>query len=245
MKPIHSLTARSLQTFTLLLTLWVPLAQAEAVVAGYVTRLRGEVLLLADAKTQPLALGSTLPLGGRLSTGADARLEARMQDGSLLTLGERTEFVLEQVAGSTAAVRDSRFSLLKGAFRAITGTLADGQKPASWQVRTPVAIIGVRGTDVWGGLDLLGAGAATLDVVMFEGKGVYVQNSLGTTDLRAGGEGTTVRGSALVPVPPIVGTTDLLASGKATLGLGGSEAPISPVLWGEPKRQAAQRSVSW
>jgi len=108
-----------------------------------------------------------------------------------------------------------------------------------------VAIIGVRGTDVWGGLNLLGTGADTLDVVMFEGKGVYVQNSLGTTDLRVGGEGTTVRGSALVPVPPIVGTTDLLASGKATLGLGGSEAPISPVLWGEPKRQAAQRSVSW
>ncbi len=203
----------------LLLGLATPLAQAQATAAGYVTRVRGEVQALVDAKAQTLALGSALFLGQRLSTGPDARLEARMKDGSVLTLGERTEFVIEQVAGSTAKAADSRFSLLKGAFRAITGKLANGQPAASWQVRTPVAIIGVRGTELWGGFDLLGAGKDTLDVVMLEGKGVYVENPQGTTELLRGGDGTTVKGAAA--------------------------APIGLVPWGEKKLQAAQASVRW
>lgn len=219
MKLMHSLTRSCLLILSLLLGLGASLAQADPVVAGYVTRLRGEVSLQAAAGTQVLALGSPLLLGGRISTGADARLEARMKDGSLLTLGERTEFLIEQVAGSSPAANDSRFSLLKGVFRAITGSLADGRKAASWQVHTSVAIIGVRGTDLWGGLNLLGSGANTLDVVMFEGKGVDVQNKLGTTQLRVGGEGTTVSGNAVAPIPP--------------------------TSWSEQKLQAAQRSVSW
>lgn len=203
----------------LLLGLATPLAQAQVTAAGYVTRVRGEVQVLADAKVQTLALGSALFLGQRLSTGPDARLEARMKDGSVLTLGERTEFVIEQVAGSTAQAADSRFSLLKGVFRAITGKLANGQPASSWQVRTPVAIIGVRGTELWGGFDLLGAGRDTLDVVMLDGKGVYVANPQGITELVRGGDGTTVKGETAPPV-----------------GL---------VPWGEAKLQAAQRSVGW
>ena len=203
----------------LLLGLATPLAQAQATAAGYVTRVRGDVQVLVDAKVQTLALGSALFLGQRLSTGPDARLEARMKDGSVLTLGERTEFVIEQVAGSSAQAADSRFSLLKGVFRAITGKLANGQPASSWQVRTPVAIIGVRGTELWGGFDLLGAGRDTLDVVMLDGKGVYVANPQGITELVRVGDGTTVKGETAPPV-----------------GL---------VPWGEAKLQAAQRSVGW
>lgn len=208
---------------TALLAVWLglaaALAQAQPTLAGYVTRIRGEAQALPGAQTPALALGSALYLGQRLVTGADARLEARLNDGSVLTLGERTEFLIEQVAGSSAQGSDSRFSLLKGVFRAITGKLASGQAPASWQVRTPVAIIGVRGTELWGGFDLLGAGSDTLDVVMLEGKGVYVQNTQGSTELLKGGDGTTVKGAAA--------------------------APIGLVPWGEKKLQAAQRSVSW
>ena len=203
----------------LLLGLATPLAQAQATAAGYVTRVRGEVQALVDAKAQTLALGNALFLGQRLSTGPDARLEARMKDGSVLTLGERTEFVIEQVAGSTAKAADSRFSLLKGAFRAITGKLANGQPAASWQVRTPVAIIGVRGTELWGGMNLLGAGPDTLDVVMINGKGVFVENQQGVTELATAGDGTTVKGAAA--------------------------APVGLVPWGQKKIDAALFSVSW
>ncbi|MFZ4623904.1 MAG: FecR family protein [Rhodoferax sp.] len=201
------------------LSLVCGVARAEQVTAGYVTRLNGEVLLVTDAKWNTLLLGNGLFLGSRIITGANARLEARMRDGSVLTLGERTEFVIEQVMGTKSEARGSSFSLLKGAFRAITGKPADNRSAPPWQVRTPVAIIGVRGTELWGGLNLLGAGDDTLDVVMLEGRGVYVENSSGQTELAQIGAGTTVSGTGVAP-------------GKM-------------VVWGDKKLSAALQSVGW
>ena len=207
------------------------LAQAEPQIAGYVTRVRGEVVAETATGRQPLALGHALHLGSRVITGADARLEARMKDGTVLTLSERTEFVIQQVAGATPSSGGSSFDLVKGAFRAITAQTDSGGSgwqgaqsnppPAApaWQVRTPVAIIGVRGTELWGGFNLLDAGATTLDVVMLEGKGVYVENASGVTELKQGGDGTTVKGAGVAPLPIKV--------------------------WGEKKLQAALQTVAW
>ncbi|GAB4214292.1 MAG: hypothetical protein Fur007_10220 [Rhodoferax sp.] len=182
--------------------------------AGYVTRVRGEAMLQLNDQARGLALGQALPQGARIRTGTDARLEARMQDGTLLTLGANTEFVVAAVARGGAA----RFELLKGAFRALTGKTA-GEAANSWQVRTPVAVIGVRGTELWGGFDLLNSGAQTLDVVMLEGHGVWVQNDQGTTELARPLDGTTVAGASAIP------------------------APLKP--WGEKKLNAAIATVSW
>jgi hypothetical protein len=195
-------------------------AQAEQTVAGYVTRLRGDVQSAVDTQRQPVALGHALLLGAKLVTGPDARMDARMKDGTVLTLGERTEFIITHVAeGVTKSVKGSQFELLKGAFRAITAP-ADPQKTAlPLQVRTPVAVIGVRGTDFWGGFNLLASGDSTLDVVMLEGKGVFVENGLGMVDLVKGGDGTTVNGASATP------------------------APLKP--WGAKKLQAAMETVTW
>lgn len=194
-------------------------ALAEQPIAGYVTRLRGDVQSAVDTQRQVVLLGHALVLGSKLVTGPDARMEARMKDGTVLTLGERTEFLIEHVAGVTSAPKGSRFELLKGAFRAITAP-ADPQKShLPLQVRTPVAIIGVRGTDFWGGFNLLASGESTLDVVMFEGKGVFVENASGLVDLVKGGDGTTVNGASATP------------------------APLKP--WGEKKLQAALTTVTW
>ena len=219
----------------LVIGLWLSVmagrAQAEPQVAGYVTRVRGEVVVEAAAGRQSLALGHALHLGARVITGADARLEARMKDGAVLTLSARTEFVIQDVANATPNSDGSNFELLKGAFRAITahtdssgaGWQGAQSHPApgtqTWQVRTPVAIIGVRGTELWGGFNLLDSGANTLDVVMLEGKGVYVENASGVTELKQGGDGTTVKGSGVAP------------------------APIK--VWGEKKLQAALQTVAW
>ena len=193
-------------------------AHAEAPIAGYVTKVRGEVVAAAESGRLTLALGHALHQGYRLLTGADARLEARMKDGTVLTLGERTEFVIQQVTGAAVNSKSTRFELLKGAFRAVT-TAPEASAKLDWQVRTPVAIIGVRGTEVWGGFNLLGAGDRTLDVVMLEGKGVFVETPTGMVDLLKAGDGTTV------------------------VDADASPAPLKP--WGEKKLQAAIESVSW
>ena len=59
----------------------------------------------------------------------------------------------------------------------------------TFEVRTPIAIIGVRGTVFWGGFIF---GDNTLDVAMLKGKGVYVTNGEGTTEIPEAGLALTV-----------------------------------------------------
>ncbi|MFO1421373.1 MAG: FecR family protein [Candidatus Competibacteraceae bacterium] len=197
-------------------------AAPKAEVAGYVTRVRGEVVCEAATGRQPLALGRVLYLGDRIVTGADARLEARMRDGMVITLGEKTEFVIQQVAGVTPDKNNSVFELAKGVFRSVTAHTEEKSQPREPdRVETPVATIGIRGTELWGGFNLLDAGPRTLDVVMLAGKGVYVESAATgkRVELKQAGEGTMVKGPGQAPTPV-----------KA---------------WGEKKLQAAQRTVTW
>ncbi|MDG4598249.1 MAG: FecR family protein [Candidatus Contendobacter sp.] len=197
-------------------------AAPQTEVAGYVTRVRGEVVSEAATGRQPLALGRVLYLGDRIVTGADARLEARMRDGMVITLGEKTEFVIQQVAGVTPDKNNSVFELAKGVFRSVTAQTEEKSQPREpCRVETPVATIGIRGTELWGGFNLLDVGPRTLDVVMLAGKGVYVESAAGRkrVELKQAGEGTMVKGPGQAPTPV-----------KA---------------WGEKKLQAAQRTVAW
>ena len=97
-------------------------AHAEAPIAGYVTKVRGEVVAAAESGRLTLALGHALHQGYRLLTGADARLEARMKDGTVLTLGERTEFVIQQVTGAAVNSKSclTRITIQRG-LRRISG----------------------------------------------------------------------------------------------------------------------------
>ncbi len=211
-------------------------AEPAAGVAGYVTRVRGEVVSETAAGRQSLALGHALHLGDRIMTGGDARLEARMQDGMVITLGEKTEFVVQQVMGVTPNSNNSIFELVKGVFRSATAptdTKAQPREPC--RVETPVATIGIRGTELWGGFNLLDAGARTLDVVMLEGKGVYVESHGQRVDLSQAGAGTTVPG--FDPHPALSPAEEMTSQNAAT--------PTPSKIWGEKKLQAAQRTVAW
>ena len=211
-------------------------AESAAGVAGYVTRVRGEVVSETAAGQRPLALGHALHLGDRIMTGADARLEARMQDGMVITLGEKTEFLVQQVAGVTPDKNNSVFELVKGVFRSATASTDTQPQPREpCRVETPVATIGIRGTELWGGFNLLNAGARTLDVVMLEGKGVYVESNGQRVELNQAGAGTTVQG--FYPHPALSPAEEMASRNAAT--------PTPSKIWKEKKLQAAQRTVAW
>ncbi|MDS4029237.1 MAG: FecR family protein [Candidatus Contendobacter sp.] len=205
-------------------------------VAGYVTRVRGEVVSEAATGRQTLALGRALYLGDRIMTGVDARLEARMRDGMVVTLGEKTEFVIQQVAGVTPDKNNSVFELAKGVFRSATAQTEEKAQPREpCRVETPVATIGIRGTELWGGFNLLDAGVRTLDVVMLEGKGVYVESNGQRVELNQAGAGTTVQG--FYPHPALSLGEEMANRNTAT--------PTPSKIWKEKKLQAAQRTVAW
>ena len=120
----------------------LPARAAEQV--GAVAALEGR----ADALRQggdwtALAAGDPVMLGDRLRTAAAAKLKILFRDESVLTLAASSEMTVdEQVAG---AAPKSSFSLLVGTVRAVV-TDAYGASGSHFEVETPTAIAGVRGT---------------------------------------------------------------------------------------------------
>lgn len=154
---------------------------------------RGEVVA-TNTQGQPRILQrrALLYLGDTLKTPLDGRLQFRLLDGTVFTLGERTTFVLREFEYQSAQTKNSLlFEMSRGVFRAVTGAIT--QQPLQrFEIKTPVATLGVRGTDFWGGF-LFSAG---LDVLLIDGSEVYVQNQHGTTLLQQSGLGTTVMPNA-------------------------------------------------
>lgn len=76
---------------------WTSRAVAE--IAGYVTRIRGEAVAVANNNSRPLALGNPLYLGDHIVTSNTALLEAPVQDGTVITVCPSAEFNILQVQG--------------------------------------------------------------------------------------------------------------------------------------------------
>ena len=137
-----------LHTWTLALLsagLLAPSAQAEIV--GRVLMTAGETSALRDGKVVPLTFGS--PIEGRdtLQTGQRSNLQVRLTDESILSLREQTQMRIEDYKHSSKEEDQGSavFSLVKGAFRTVTG-LIGRRDHTRYAVRTPSATIGIRGT---------------------------------------------------------------------------------------------------
>lgn len=164
---------------------------------GEVTRLEGRVLLERQGRSFPPFTGLRLCRGDRFTTAPGAIAELRLRDGSRITVGKDSVFTIADYRLYRDRPNSALFDLTRGAFRAITAAITT--RPHRFEVRTPVATIGVRGTDFWGGYGLTPEG---LDVIMLEGKGVYVRTAAGTVELDQAGLGTTVSAEgASTPAP--------------------------------------------
>lgn len=121
-----------------------------------------------------------------LITSRGSRLLIMLKDQTKISLAENTHFELTSYHHSKQK-SEADFKMLKGAFRAITGAIGKQDSP-QFEVHTPIATIGVRGTDFWGGFIF----SEDLDVTMISGKGVYITNEFGAVEIQQPGEGTTV-----------------------------------------------------
>ncbi|MDI1302076.1 MAG: FecR family protein [bacterium] len=168
------------------------LAHAEACRAGVVVRLVGEVSLARKTGLFPPFTGLQICQGDRFVTGPASIAELRLRDGTLITLGRDSEFVIREYRLYRDRPNVATFDLVKGAFRSITGLIT--RRASRYVVHSRVATIGVRGTDFWGGYGLTENG---FDVVMLEGHGVYVDSATGGhVELYQSGQGTTVMNGA-------------------------------------------------
>jgi hypothetical protein len=177
-----------------ILMLAVPTTYA-ATTAGEVVLLRGAVSATQDGKSTKLYRGASVIVGDQLRTGKNARLKLRMIDGTEITLGENSEFVVREYAMS-ADSGIGALELTKGFFRAITGKITK-LRQNSFEVRTPLATIGVRGTDFWGEQS-----ANRFRVAMLSGTAIVVRNDYGSVEITEAGLGTEVTAPGQPPREP-------------------------------------------
>jgi hypothetical protein len=135
--------------------------------AAFVTLSKGEVTAAeSDGAIRPLVLGDAVYSGETLNTGPTSVLAVKFSDGGIIVLRPGTRFEIADYVDTNSSVAawaatvtanpsappsgDSGshafFSLLKGGFRAVSGSIGKAHHP-QYRVQTPVATVGVRGTD--------------------------------------------------------------------------------------------------
>lgn len=124
--------------------------------AGRVLYVTGQATLVRGDEV-PVTKGMAVVSGDTLVTGDNGRVQLLMADGDRIALRPRTRFTIDEFSGPSrdkpgqpVAARPSAwksfYSLARGGIRTLTQSL--GQRDSSsYQVRTPVATIGIRGTD--------------------------------------------------------------------------------------------------
>jgi hypothetical protein len=114
-----------------------------------VVRLKGNVTAqLGTGPERTLRAGDTIQQGTTISTGQNSNVVLRFDDGQLVALKSLSRFSIESYRydAKDPGAGQIIMSLLSGGMRAITGLVANNNR-AGFALKTPVATIGIRGTD--------------------------------------------------------------------------------------------------
>jgi ferric-dicitrate binding protein FerR (iron transport regulator) len=113
---------------------------------GVVSAIDGEAELVRSGQTLKVMLAMPVESNDRLVTGSDGRLTVTFGDKSSLVLGASTTIVINPgVVGGSSGI--SRVGLLGGRLHAIVDASLRSSAGRSFEVRTPNAVVGVRGTE--------------------------------------------------------------------------------------------------
>jgi hypothetical protein len=122
-------------------------APAVAQEAGHVKVAKGAVQIERGGQKLPATLGAMLQAGDVVVTGADGSVGITFLDNSLLSAGPNSVLAIDRFAfDSTTHQGTFESSLQKGTLAVVSGKLAK-QSPDAMKVKTPAAVLGVRGTE--------------------------------------------------------------------------------------------------
>jgi hypothetical protein len=142
---LRKTTAISLLVSALLL--WSTAALAS--VAATVTHLSGPLAARkADGVTKAISIGSKVDEGDTVVTEKRTYARLKFNDGSEVTLKPSSQFKVDKYSFDEAKPKDDAgsFNLIKGGLRTITGQIGKRGNEDSYQMKTPTATIGIRGT---------------------------------------------------------------------------------------------------
>lgn len=133
----------SLAGLGLVLLAWPAAAQD----VGVVKVATGDVRIDRGGQKLPATVGARIRATDVVTTGADGKVGITFADDSLLSAGPNTVLTIERFAYD-ATTREGAFDTLlsKGTLAGVSGKIVR-QTPGAMRVRTPAAILGVRGTE--------------------------------------------------------------------------------------------------
>jgi ferric-dicitrate binding protein FerR (iron transport regulator) len=178
---------------------------------GHVSRAQGVSFAVQGNVLRALGPNALIGRKDVLKTGPGSRLEIILLDETRLSLGADTVFSVERydLGRHEGGVL---LKLAKGAFRVATGSM-EAMREGPFEVSTPLGVIGIRGTDFWGGF----LAENELSVLLLSGKGVYVVNDGGRMEIVRSMEGLTLRSLSTPPPTPSMWSPDKRARAIRTV----------------------------
>ena len=126
--------------------IFVSAANAAEENSGMVVASRGEVSAIADGSSRELKQGDFVYVNDEIQTGSRSFAVLQFTDGAKVTVRPDTKLVIETYLYTGNDSDEATLSLVSGGLRVITGAMAKTH-PENYKVRTPVALMGVRGTE--------------------------------------------------------------------------------------------------
>jgi hypothetical protein len=114
--------------------------------SGMVVASRGEVNALANGDSRELKQGDFIFVNDEIQTGDRSFVVLQFTDGAKVTVRPDSKLVIETYLYAGNEGDEATLNLVSGGLRVITGAMAK-TNPENYKVRTPVALMGVRGTE--------------------------------------------------------------------------------------------------
>jgi hypothetical protein len=144
----------------------MPLAAQAQDPIGSVVAVQGQATAKgADGQVRALEIKGPVFQNDEVVTAAKSKLQIQFEDDTIVSLGEQTAMTIDEYVYSPQKKDENACSVgfAKGIFRTITGKITK-LNPDRFKVRTKMATIGIRGTDVGGELKPDGEDIYVIDV---------------------------------------------------------------------------------
>jgi hypothetical protein len=144
---MRSILSRNLKYSAALLLALLPYTARAADPIGQVKTADGPVTVERGGASQPVAIGDHVFQSDTVVTGAGGSVGITFVDNSMMSLGPESRLVLDQFKFD-ATTHEGSFdsSLQKGTLAVKSGQIVK-QTPEAMHIKTPAALLGVRGTE--------------------------------------------------------------------------------------------------
>ncbi len=153
---------------------------------GTVDKIQASAVAFQGGQTRGLTIDAPVFFHDRLHTGSGGRLEAKLADDTVITLGANARLTIDEFVYKPGEPGSKLTMAVAGGAFLFVGGKIEGPSGGNVAIRTPIGTLGVRGTTVWGGPIDHGYGVLVLkgdvtvstpngEVSLHEGQGTMIR----------------------------------------------------------------------